>query len=141
MEPELVFEHKKLVFEENSAPPVANHGMPSKNRFEHQKSSFPARWIAHKTHLHRATIIASNSLIKNSALIEFALLGLISGILGALMSYSGVYFIEPEVFQTTANFYPELFVLGPAIGLIVVSGLCLYLINGIVKKSPKELFT
>ena len=87
------------------------------------------------------TLGASNSLIKNSALIEFALLGLISGILGALMSYSGVYFIETEVFQTTANFYPELFVLGPAIGLIVVSGLCLYLINGIVKKSPKELFT
>jgi len=87
------------------------------------------------------TLGASNSLIKNSALIEFALLGLISGILGALMSYSGVYFIETEVFQTTANFYPELFVLGPTIGLIVVSGLCLYLINGIVKKSPKELFT
>ena len=87
------------------------------------------------------TLGASNSLIKNSALIEFALLGLISGILGALMSYSGVYFIETEVFQTTANFYPELFILGPVIGLIVVSGLCFYLINGIVKKSPKELFT
>jgi len=86
------------------------------------------------------TLGASNSLIKNSALIEFALLGLISGTLGALMAYSGVYFIETEVFQTTANFYPELFVLGPSIGLIVVSGLCLYLINGIVKKSPKELF-
>ncbi len=57
------------------------------------------------------------------------------------MSYSGVYFIETEVFQTTANFYPELFVLGPAIGLIVVSGLCFYLIKGIVKKSPKELLT
>ncbi len=86
------------------------------------------------------TLGASNSLIKNSALIEFALLGLISGTLGALMAYSGVYFIETEVFQTTANFYPELFILGPSIGLIVVSGLCLYLINGIVKKSPKELF-
>ena len=87
------------------------------------------------------TLGASNSLIKNSSLIEFALLGLISGILGALMSYSGVYFIETKVFQTTANFYPELFILGPFIGLIVVSGLCFYLINGIVKKSPKELFT
>ncbi len=87
------------------------------------------------------TLGASNSLIKNSSLIEFALLGLISGTLGALMSYTGVYFIETEVFQTTANFYPELFILGPSIGLIVVSGLCFYLINGIVKKSPKELFT
>ncbi len=85
------------------------------------------------------TLGASNALIKNSALIEFAILGLISGVLGALMSYSGVYFIETKVFETTANFYPELIVLGPIIGLIVVSGLCLYLINGIVKKSPKEL--
>ncbi len=85
------------------------------------------------------TLGASNSLIKQSALIEFALLGLISGTLGALMAYSGVYFIETKVFQTAANFYPELFVLGPSIGLIVVSSLCLYLINGIVKKSPKEL--
>ena len=53
---------------------------------------------------------------------------------------SGVYFIETKVFQTTANFYPEMFVLGPLLGLVVISGICLYLINGIVKKSPKELF-
>ena len=85
------------------------------------------------------TLGASNSLIKNSALVEFAILGLISGVLGSLMSYSGLYFIETKVFETTANFYPELIVLGPIIGLIVVSGLCFYLINGIVKKSPKEL--
>ena len=86
------------------------------------------------------TLGASNSLIKKSALIEFALLGLLSGLLGAFISASGVYFIETKVFQTTANFYPEMFVLGPLIGLVVISGICLYLINGIVKKSPKELF-
>ena len=86
------------------------------------------------------TLGASNSLIKKSALIEFALLGLLSGVLGAFISASGVYFIETKVFQTTANFYPEMFVLGPLLGLVVISGICLYLINGIVKKSPKELF-
>ena len=86
------------------------------------------------------TLGASNSLIKKSALIEFALLGLLSGLLGAFISASGVYFIETKVFQTTANFYPEMFILGPLLGLVVISGICLYLINGIVKKSPKELF-
>ena len=85
------------------------------------------------------TLGASNSLIKSSALIEFALLGLISGILGSLMAYGGIYFIETRVFQTVANFYPEIWIMGPFIGLVVVSILCFYLINGIIKQSPKEL--
>ncbi len=85
------------------------------------------------------TLGASNALIKSSALIEFALLGLISGVLGSLMAYGGIYFIETKVFQTAANFYPEIWIMGPLIGLIVVSVLCFYLINGIIKQSPKEL--
>ena len=85
------------------------------------------------------TLGASNTLIKSSALIEFALLGLISGTLGALMAYAGIYFIETRVFETTANFYPEIWILGPLIGLVIVSILCLYLVNGIIKQSPKEL--
>jgi len=85
------------------------------------------------------TLGASNSLIKSSALIEFALLGLISGILGSLMAYGGIYFIETRVFQTVANFYPEIWIMGPFIGLVVVSILCFYLINGIIRQSPKEL--
>ena len=85
------------------------------------------------------TLGASNSLIKSSALIEFALLGLISGSLGSLLAYGGIYFIETKVFETTANFYPEIWIMGPLIGLFVVSLLCFYLINGIIKQSPKEL--
>jgi len=85
------------------------------------------------------TLGASNSLIKSSALIEFSLLGLISGTLGSLLAYGGVYFIETKVFETTANFYPEIWIMGPFIGLFVVSLLCFYLINGIIKQSPKEL--
>jgi len=85
------------------------------------------------------TLGASNSLIKSSALIEFALLGVISGTLGSLLAYGGIYFIETKVFETTANFYPEIWIMGPLIGLFVVSLLCFYLINGIIKQSPKEL--
>ena len=85
------------------------------------------------------TLGASNSLIKSSALIEFALLGVISGTLGSLLAYGGIYFIETKVFETTANFYPEIWIMGPLIGIFVVSVLCFYLINGIIKQSPKEL--
>ena len=85
------------------------------------------------------TLGATNFLIKASTLIEFTLLGVISGSLGSLVAYGGIYFIETRVFETTANFYPAISVLGPLLGIIVVSSLCYYLINGITKQSPKRL--
>ena len=69
----------------------------------------------------------------------FAGIGVISGTLGSLLAYGGIYFIETKVFETTANFYPEIWIMGPLVGLFVVSVLCFYLINGIIKQSPKEL--
>ena len=85
------------------------------------------------------TLGASNSLIRTSALLEFSLLGLISGTLGSLLAYSGIYFIETKVFETSANFYPEIWLIGPFIGILVVSGLCLYLIRNVVNQSPKGI--
>ena len=85
------------------------------------------------------TLGASNSLIKQSTLFEFTLLGLISGTLGALVAYAGIYFIETRVFETTASFYPEISIMGPLLGFIVVSSLCYYLISGITRQSPKKL--
>ena len=85
------------------------------------------------------TLGASNSLIKQSTLFEFTLLGLISGTLGALVAYAGIYFIETRVFETTASFYPEISIMGPLLGIIVVSSLCYYLISGITRQSPKKL--
>ena len=85
------------------------------------------------------TLGASNALIKQSTLFEFTLLGLISGTLGALVAYAGIYFIETRVFETTASFYPEISIMGPLLGIIVVSSLCYYLISGIAKQSPKKL--
>tara|TARA_B100001109_G_scaffold218645_1_gene188855 strand:- start:169 stop:2604 length:2436 start_codon:yes stop_codon:yes gene_type:complete len=85
------------------------------------------------------TLGAPDSLIKRSTLIEFALLGLISGLLGAAVAYAGIYFIETKVFETTASFYPEISILGPLLGIFVISALCYYLINGITKQSPKKL--
>ena len=85
------------------------------------------------------TLGATNSLIKSSTLIEFTMLGVISGSLGSLVAYGGIYFIETKVFETSANFYTEISLLGPLLGITVVSSLCYYLINGITKQSPKKL--
>ena len=85
------------------------------------------------------TLGATSGLIRTSSLIEFSILGLTSGILGALMAHTGVYFIESKVFEVTPSFYPEIWLMGPIIGIVVVSVLCFYLVNGLMKQSPKDL--
>ena len=85
------------------------------------------------------TLGATGKLVKVSSLIEFSILGLISGLLGSSIAHTGVYFIETRVFETIPGFYPELWLLGPVIGILIVSGLCLYLVNGLMRQSPKDL--
>ena len=85
------------------------------------------------------TLGATSGLVRTSSLIEFSILGLLSGILGSLMAHTGVYLIESKVFEVTPSFYPEIWVMGPIIGIGVVSGLCFYLVNGLMKQSPRDL--
>ena len=85
------------------------------------------------------TLGATGKLVKVSSLIEFSILGLISGLLGSSIAHTGVYFIETRVFETIPGFYPEIWLLGPVIGILIVSGLCLYLVNGLMRQSPKDL--
>ena len=85
------------------------------------------------------TLGATGKLVKVSSLIEFSILGLISGLLGSSIAHTGVYFIETRVFETIPGFYPEIWLLGPVIGILIVSGLCLYLFNGLMRQSPKDL--
>ena len=85
------------------------------------------------------TLGATGKLVKVSSLIEFSILGLISGLLGSSIAHTGVYFIETRVFETIPGFYPKIWILGPVIGILIVSGLCLYLVNGLMRQSPKDL--
>ena len=85
------------------------------------------------------TLGATGKLVKVSSLIEFSILGLISGLLGSSIAHTGVYFIETRVFETIPGFYPEIWLMGPVIGILIVSALCLYLVNGLMRQSPKDL--
>jgi len=85
------------------------------------------------------TLGATGNLVKTSSLIEFSILGLVSGLLGSAIAHTGVYFIEAKVFETLPGFYPEIWLMGPIIGILIVSGLSLYLVNGLMKQSPKDL--
>ena len=92
---------------------------------------------------HQAAILrtlgATSKFVKTSSLIEFSILGLLSGILGSVIAHTAVYFIESLVFETIPGFYIEIWIMGPIIGMCIVSGLCLYLVNGLMKQSPKDL--
>ena len=94
---------------------------------------------------HQAAILrtlgATSRFVKASSLIEFSILGLLSGILGSIIAHTTVYFIEAQVFETVPGFYPEIWIMGPIVGLFIVSGLCLYLVTGLMKQSPKDLLS
>ena len=93
--------------------------------------------------LHQAAILrtlgASNKLLQRSILLEFSFLGLLSGFLAALLAQGGIYFIETKVFEVAAQFHFDLWLLGPAAGLIFVGVSSFILISSITKKSPKEI--
>jgi putative ABC transport system permease protein len=93
--------------------------------------------------LHQAAILrtlgASNKLLQRSILLEFSFLGLLSGLLAALLAQGGIYFIETRVFEVVAKFHLDLWLIGPLAGLAFVSISSLILINSITKKSPKEI--
>ena len=92
---------------------------------------------------HQAAILrtlgATSRFVKTSSLIEFSILGFLSGILGSVTAHTAVYFLETQVFETVPGFYPEIWIMGPILGMFIVSGLCLYLVNGLMKQSPKDL--
>ena len=93
--------------------------------------------------LHQAAILrtlgASNALLRKSILLEFAFLGVLSGVLAAVLAQGGIYFIETRVFEVAASLHLDLWLIGPFVGFVFISFSSLILINSITKKSPKEI--
>ena len=93
--------------------------------------------------LHQSAILrtfgAERQLITRSTLIEFSFLGLTSGLLAAGLAQLGLYFMEKEVFEVIPKFHWDIWVIGPISGLIIISVLSMFLINSIMKKSPKSI--
>jgi len=93
--------------------------------------------------LHQSAILrtfgASSKLLQKATALEFALLGLLSGLLGALLAQVGLYFLETEIFELSAKFHKEIWLFGPITGILLISSLSLLLIINITRKSPKEI--
>jgi|TARA_B110000438_G_scaffold270506_1_gene287674 putative ABC transport system permease protein len=93
--------------------------------------------------LHQAAVLrtlgASNRLLQRSILIEFSFLGLLAGLLGAFLAQTGLYFLEKNVFEVPVKFHLSLWLIGPLIGIFLVSILSMISVKLITRKSPKEI--
>ena len=93
--------------------------------------------------LHQSAILrtfgATTSLLQRSTAIEFALLGLLSGLLGALLAQLGLFFLETQVFELSPKFHINIWIIGPIIGTLLISFLSTLLIFSITRKNPKEI--
>ena len=105
--------------------------------------AFSALQDGFQIRVHQAAVLrtlgASRDLIRKATLIEFSLLGLLSGILATGMAQTGIYFIETQVFEVSPKLHINIWFIGPLMGLTIVSLLCLYLNYSQMKKSPKNL--
>ncbi len=93
--------------------------------------------------LHQSAILrtfgASTSLLQKSTALEFAFLGLLSGLLGSVLAQIGIFFLETQVFDLSATFHGNIWILGPIIGTILICALSTLLIFSITRKNPKEI--
>jgi putative ABC transport system permease protein len=93
--------------------------------------------------MHQAAVLrtlgASKNLLQRSIFLEFSFLGLLSGLLAALLAQTGIYFIETEVFEVEASFHTNLWLIGPAVGFVFISVSSFFLLRTTISKSPKEI--
>jgi putative ABC transport system permease protein len=73
-----------------------------------------------KQHAILRTLGAGRKLILGSLAIEFCALGFFAGVLATLGSEVTVYALETEIFQLEYEINPELWVLGPLIGTVLI---------------------
>ena len=73
-----------------------------------------------KQHAILRTLGASQNLVMGSLVIEFCALGLFAGVLATVGSEITVFALETEIFELDYNVNPQLWVLGPVVGMILI---------------------
>jgi putative ABC transport system permease protein len=73
-----------------------------------------------KQHAILRTLGAGRKLVMGSLVVEFCALGFFAGLLATLGSEITVYALETEIFELEYNLNPVLWVLGPAVGLVLI---------------------
>lgn len=85
------------------------------------------------------TLGAKGRLIKNATLYEFLLLGLIAGLVAALISDVALYIVQQQLFDLSGKFHPIMWLIGPLAGGSFVAVLGYALIARTLNKNTSGL--
>ena len=89
-----------------------------------------------KQHAILRTLGASRRLVLGSLLIEFCALGAMAGLLATFGSELTVYGLETQIFQLEYKLNPEIWILGPLVGLILIGCLGTIATRKVVNTPP-----
>ncbi len=79
---------------------------------------------------------ARSTLVRQALLIEFGALGLFSGLIAAIGAETCLYGLQVFVFNSQASFHPLLWLLGPLIGVCVISAIGIFASRTVLKVPP-----
>lgn len=82
---------------------------------------------------------ARKALVQQALLIEFGALGLFSGLIAAAGAEACLYGLQVFVFNGDANWHPLLWILGPLLGVAIISSIGLFASRTVLKVPPMHL--
>ena len=92
-----------------------------------------------KQHAILRTLGASRKLILGSLAIEFCALGFFAGILATVGSEVTVFMLETEIFELDYEMNPELWVLGPVVGIVLIGAVGTFATRRVVDTPPASV--
>ena len=92
-----------------------------------------------KQHAILRTLGASTKLILGSLAIEFCALGFFAGILATVGSEVTVFMLETEIFELDYEVNPELWVLGPVVGIVLIGAVGTFATRRVVDTPPASV--
>ncbi|GAA0835478.1 ABC transporter permease [Marinomonas arenicola] len=82
---------------------------------------------------------AKASLVRQALIVEFGFLGLFSGVIAALGAEASLYGVQTFVFKSAVSWHPLLWVLGPLIGVILITSIGVFASRTVLKVPPMHL--
>lgn len=85
------------------------------------------------------TLGASKSLIRQAMLIEFGFLGIFAGFIAVLAAEACLFGLQVYLFELSASFHPMLWIIGPILGFVIVTGIGLFAGRSVLKVAPMRM--
>ncbi len=92
-----------------------------------------------KQHAILRTLGAGRKLVLGSLLIEFCALGLFAGILATIGSEITVFMLETQVFELEYSVNPQLWLLGPVVGVVLIGAAGILATRRVVETPPASV--